>query len=115
MRTQVPTRAIVQSQVHIAGSLEGEMQIHYEGVVDLLEDVQLSHYVLYLLLNYEFFLLETFQSIFLAIFMLHQKNRPEGALTQNGLKSKLPVLVSFHQLLLFHNLWVYFLLSFRHL
>lgn len=59
MIAQIPVGAVVESQVHIVGCLEGEVQVYDKGVGDLFQDVELGNGVLDLLICNQLLLLET--------------------------------------------------------
>ena len=60
MKAEVSSRAVIQSQVQIMRSLEGEMQVNNEWVTGLLEDVGFNDCVLELFLEDKVFLFEGF-------------------------------------------------------
>ncbi len=60
MKAEVSSRAVIQSQVQIMRSLEGEMQVYNEWVTGLLKDVGFNDCVLELFLEDKVFLFEGF-------------------------------------------------------
>jgi hypothetical protein len=75
--------AKLQPEVDVVGSLESEVEAYDEGVVDLLQDVDLSYHELCLLAQNNFLLLKNLQSIQLLVLgTLCQKNLTERALAK---------------------------------
>lgn len=58
VEAQVASGTVVQSQVKVVRSLEGEVQVDYELVVGLLQDVRLDYCVFQLLLQDQVLLLQ---------------------------------------------------------
>lgn len=84
MLSHIFSLAILQSQIDIARSLEGEMKSYYKGMLDGLQDIYFSDNKFGLFAQNDLLLRKSLQSIELFIFQaLYQEYLPKRSLSQH--------------------------------